>query len=230
MVKEKILLHPTIQEIDELGDMVVISAVPQQRIHARDLVRSVEPPHALVRFSPAYSLADVLKSVATSGPVHSHQVFQQASLLLVRYQSNESAYLAYGGILPGPIFVTSGTYGLDLTDSISQRLEKLSLSSLPPPKLNEWNLAALARMAPLNLPKFVGPLRTDYAPRSPVPSMSGIDKDDERMTSQVERVRDETGSPRDDGSFLPLDPQVSSLRRPTAASPSYSFTSMPCTV
>ena len=89
MVKEEILLHPTKQEIEELGDMLVISAGTQQRIHARDVVRSVEPPHALVRFSPAFSLADVLKSVATFGPVHSHQLFEQAGLLLVRYQSNE---------------------------------------------------------------------------------------------------------------------------------------------
>ena len=91
--------------------MLVISAVTQQRIHARDVVRSVEPPHALVRFSPAYSLSDVLKSVATFGPVHSHQLFQQAGLLLIRYQSNESAWLAYGATRPRPIFVTSGTYG-----------------------------------------------------------------------------------------------------------------------
>ena len=99
--------------------MLVISAVTQQRIHARDVVRSVEPRQALVRFCPAYSLPDVLKSVATFGPVHSHQLCQQAGLLLVRYPSNESAYLAYGATLPWPIFVTSGTYGLDLTDSIS---------------------------------------------------------------------------------------------------------------
>ena len=104
MVKEEILLHPTIQEIEELGDMLVISAVTQQQIHARDVVRSVEPPHALVRFSQAFSLADVLKSVSTYGPVHSHQLFQQAGLLLVRYQSNESAYLAYGATLPRPFF------------------------------------------------------------------------------------------------------------------------------
>ena len=81
MVKEEILPHPTIQEIEELGDMLVISAVTQQRIHARGVVRSVEPPYALVRFSPAYSLADVLKSVASFGPVHSHQLVQQAGLL-----------------------------------------------------------------------------------------------------------------------------------------------------
>ena len=100
MVKEEIPLHPTIQEIGELNDMLVISAVTQQRIRAGDVVRSVEPPHALVRFSLAYSLADILKSVATFSPVHSHQLFQQAGLLLVRYQSDKSAYLAYGATLP----------------------------------------------------------------------------------------------------------------------------------
>ena len=41
MVKEKILLQPTIQEIEELGDMLVISAVTQRRVHARDVFRSV---------------------------------------------------------------------------------------------------------------------------------------------------------------------------------------------
>ena len=94
MVKEEILLHPTIQKIEELGDMLVILAVTQQQIHARDFVHSVEPRHALVRLSPAFSLAAVLKSVATFGPVHSDQLFQQAGLLLVGYHSNESAYLA----------------------------------------------------------------------------------------------------------------------------------------
>ena len=108
--------------------------------------------------------------------------------------------------MPGPIFVTSGTYGLDLTDSISQRLEKLSLSSLRPPALNESNLAALAPMALFHVPEFVVPWGTDDAPKSPVPSMSGVDQDDERMTSQVKRARDEAGSPPEDGSFLSSDP------------------------
>ena len=219
MVKEEILLHSTIQEIEELGDMLVISAVTQQRIHARDVVASVEPPHALVRFSPAFSLVEVLKSVATLGPVHSHQLFQQGGLLLVRYQSSESAYLAYGATLAGPIFVTSGTYDLDLTDSISQRLEWLSLPSLPPPSLKESNLAALAPMAPFHLPEIVGPSRTDDAPKSHVPSMSGVDQDDERMTSQVKRSRD--------GSFLSSHRWLFFLHCPDAAPPPYSFTSMP---
>ena len=112
LVREEILLHLTIQEIEELGDMIAISGVTIQRIHARD-VGTVDPPHALVRFSPAYSLPDVLKSVATRSPVYSHQPFQQAGLLLVRYQSDESAHLAYGATRPGPMFLTSGTFGLD---------------------------------------------------------------------------------------------------------------------
>ena len=45
-------------------------------------------------------------------------------------------------------------------------------------------------MAPLNLPEFVGHLRTDDAPKSPVPSMSGIEHNDEQMTSQVKRVQE----------------------------------------
>ena len=203
MVKEDILLQPTIQEIEELGDMLVISVVTQQRIHARDVVRSVEPPHALVHFSPAFSLPDVLKSVATFGPFHSDQLFQQAGLLLIRYQANESAYAAYGATLPGPVFVTSGTYELDLVDSISQRLDILRLSTLPQPALNESNLAALSPMSPLDLPNLIGPTRTDDAPKSPAPSMHGLDHDDERMTGQVKGTRDESAavSPTDHDPF-----------------------------
>ena len=61
-------------------------------------------------------------------------------------------------------------------------------------------------MAPFHLPEFVGPSRTDDAPKSPVPSMSGVDQDDEGMTSQVKRARDEAGSPPDDGLFLSSHP------------------------
>ena len=199
MVKEDILLQPTIQEIEELEDMLVISAVNHQRIHARYVVCSVEPPHALVPCALAFSLPHVLKSVATFGPVDSHQLFQQAGLLLIRYGANESPHAAYGATLPGPIFVTSGTYKLDLVDSISQRLGKLRLSTLPQPALNKSSLATLSPMSPLGLPNLIGPTRTDDAPRSPVPSMHGLDHDDEGMTGQVKRTRDDSaaGSPTD---------------------------------
>ena len=192
MVKEDILLQPTIQEIEELGDMLVISAVTHQRVHARDVVRSVEASYALVRFSPAFSVPDVLQSVATFGPVHSHQLFQQAGLLLIRYQANESAYAAFGATLPGPVFITSGSVSMDLTTSLTDRLERLRLAPLPPPQLNESNLAAIPPMSSLNIPDMI---RTapDLSHVFPLPSIQGTDQEDDRMTGQVKRSRGDDG-------------------------------------
>ena len=116
-----------------------------------------------MHLSPTFPPPDVLKSVATFRPVHSHQLFQQAGFLLIRYEANESAYTAYGVTVTGPVFVTLGTYALDLVDSVSQRLDELRLSTLPQPALNESNLAALSLMSPLDLPNLIGPTRTDDA-------------------------------------------------------------------
>ena len=81
------LIKPTVQEVENLGDLICVSAHTQQRVFGSEMARVVEPPFTLVRISPAFSVKDVLKSAASFGPVESHQFFQQSGILLVKYQS-----------------------------------------------------------------------------------------------------------------------------------------------
>ena len=74
MVKYEILLQP-IQEIENLGDLLIICATTHQRLRPKDVVRTVQPPHVLVLFSTSFSVADVLHAVSVFGPVTSHQLF-----------------------------------------------------------------------------------------------------------------------------------------------------------
>ena len=161
MVKDEILLQLAIQEIENLGDLLVISATTQQRLRAKDVVRTVQPPHVLVRFSPSVSVADVLHVVSVLGPVATHQLFQQAGLLLVSFQAPQSATAAYGSTLPGPVFLTSGSLADNTALSLEERLQRLDLTSLPTAALNECNLAAV----PTALPSFSLPdIRMDLPP------------------------------------------------------------------
>ena len=135
-----------------------------QRLRAKDVVRTVQPPHVLVRFSPSFSVADVLHAVSVFGPVATHQLFQQAGLLLVSFQAPQSATAAYGSTLPGPVFLTSGSLATDTALSLEDRLQRLDLSSLPTAALNESNLAAV----PNALPSFSLP---DIHMESPPPRL-----------------------------------------------------------
>ena len=83
------------------------------------MVKVVEPPFTLVRFSLTFSVRDVLKSATSFGPVESHQLFQPSGILLVKYQSTDSAALAYGAILPGPVYFTSGNVDQDTDVSLT---------------------------------------------------------------------------------------------------------------
>ena len=163
MVHEPMLVQPTVQEVENMGDLICISAHTQQRVFAREVARQVEPPYALVRFSPAFSVPDILQSVACFGPVASHQIFQQSGTLMVKYQSLDSARIAYGATLPGPVYVTSGSESLDATLPLATRLEKVSLVEMPHAVLNETNLAAV-RLKDFSVPDL------NSHPRSPVPS------------------------------------------------------------
>ena len=164
MVHDPMLLQPTVQELENLGDRICMSAHTQQRMFAKEVDKVVEPPYALVRFSPTFSVKDVLKSAASFGPVESHQLFQQSGILLVKYQSADSATLSYGAILPGPVYFTSGTASKDTTLSLVERINRIDMAAMPPPKLNEANLAA-ATLPDFTLPNILS------ASRSPVPSI-----------------------------------------------------------
>ena len=87
MVHDPMLIQPAVQEIENFGDMIVVSATTQQRMIARDITRNVSPPHVLIRFPPTLAIPDVLRSSGTFGPVETHQLFQQSGMLLVKYQS-----------------------------------------------------------------------------------------------------------------------------------------------
>ena len=73
-----------------------------------------------------------------------------------------------------------------IESKLTDRLERLRLAPLPPPQLNESNLAAIPPMSSLNIPDMI---RTapDLSHVSPVPSIQGTDQEDNRMTGQVKR-------------------------------------------
>ena len=143
MVHEPMLMQPTVQEVENLRDLICLSAHTQQRVFAKEVANVVQPAFTLVCFSHTFSVKDVLNSTAGFGPVRSHQLFQQSGILLVKYQSTDSAALAYGAILPGPVYFTSGIADQDTNVSLTERLPRVDLAAIPPPKLNEANLAAV---------------------------------------------------------------------------------------
>ena len=161
MVHDPILHQPTVQELENVGDLRCVSAYTQQRIFAKELDKVVEPPYALVRFSPTFRTNDVLKSAASFGPVETHQLFQQSGILLVKYQSVESATLSYGAILPGPVYFTSGSAEKYTSLSLTERMKRVDLAAMPPPKLNETNLAA-AVLPDFALPDIQSATRSWY--------------------------------------------------------------------
>ena len=78
MVHEPMLIQLTVQEVEDLGDLICVSAHTQQRDFAKEVAKVVEAPYTVVRFSRTFSIKDVLKSAASFGPVESHQLFQQS--------------------------------------------------------------------------------------------------------------------------------------------------------
>ena len=75
MIHEPMLIQPTVQEVENLGDLICVSVHTEQRVFAKEVAKVVEPPFTLVRFSPTFSVKDVLKYAASFGPVQSHQLF-----------------------------------------------------------------------------------------------------------------------------------------------------------
>ena len=144
MVHDPELIQPAVQEIQNLGEMICVSAHTNNRVFAKDFSREVDPPYSIVRFPPTLDTRDVIISAVTFGPVDSHQIFQQSRLVMIKYQANQSALTSYGTTLPGPVYFTSGSSEKDVQMSITDRLERVRLASLPNPRLNEANLAAVS--------------------------------------------------------------------------------------
>ena len=155
MVHNPMPIKPAVQEIECLGKMICVSAHTNNRVFARDFFREVEPPYAIARYPPTLDVRDVLKSAPPFGPVESHQVFQQSGFLMVKYQAVQSAATAYGATMPGPIYMTAGDADRNITISLTDRMEKVKLISLPQPvpKKNEiW------RQPPVTCPNLTSPI------------------------------------------------------------------------
>ena len=55
----------------------------------------------------------------------------------MKYQSNDSAALAYRAILSGPVYFTSGNADNDTNVSLTERLGRVDLAAMPVRKLNK---------------------------------------------------------------------------------------------
>ena len=165
MVHDPMLIQPAVQEIENLGDMMCVSAHTNARIFAKDFAREVEPAFPIVRFPPTLDTRDVLLSAAAFGPVEDHQMFQQSGLVMVKYQATQSAVASYGATLPGPVYLSSGNTSKDVNMSLADRLEQVRFAPLPDPFLNEANLAAATNaLSEFQMP-HINPAHTP----SPVP-------------------------------------------------------------
>ena len=84
MVPDPMLIQPAVQEIENLGEMICVSAHTNNRVFAKDFSREVSPPYVIARYPPTLNVRDVLKSAATFGPVESHQIFQQSGQVMLK--------------------------------------------------------------------------------------------------------------------------------------------------
>ena len=159
MVHDPMLIQPAVQEIENLGDMMSVSAHTNASIFAKDSAREVAPHFSIVRFPPTLDTRDVL-------PVEDHQIFQQSGLVMVKDPATQSAVASYGATLPGPVYFSSGDTSKDVNMSLADRLEQVRLAPLPDPFLNEANLAAATNA----LSEFQMPdINSAHTP-SPVPT------------------------------------------------------------
>ena len=148
MVHDPMLIQPAVQEIENLGEMICVSAHTNNRVFAKYFSREVSPPYVIARYPPTLDVRDVLKSAATFGPVESHQIFQQSGQVMVKYQALDSAITAYGATMPGAIYFSSGNSSNDLITSLSDRMERVKLIAFPQPALTEANLTATTEPVP----------------------------------------------------------------------------------
>ena len=151
IVHDPMLIQPAVEEIENLGEMICVSAHTNNRVFAKDFSREVRPPYVMAQYPPTLDVRDVLKSAATLGPVESHQIFQQSGQVMVKYQALDSAITAYGATMPGPIYFSSGKSSNDLIMSLSDRMERVKLIAFPQPALTEANVTAATEPVPLHL-------------------------------------------------------------------------------
>ena len=148
MVHDPMLIQPAVQEIENLGEMMCVSAHTNNRVFANDFCREVSPPYVIAWYPPTLDVRDVLKSAATLGPVESNQIFQQSGQVMVKYQALDSDITAYGATMPGPIYISSGNSSNDLVTPLSNRMERVKLIAFPQPALTEANLTAATEPVP----------------------------------------------------------------------------------
>ena len=148
MVHDPMLIKPAVQEIENLGEMICVSAHTNNRVFAKNFSREVSPPYVIARYLPTLDVRDVLESAATLGPVESYQIFQQSVQVMVKYQALDSAITAFGATMPGPIYFSSGNSSNDLVLSLSDRMERVKLIAFPQPALTEANLTAATEPVP----------------------------------------------------------------------------------
>ena len=148
MVHDPMLIQPAVKKIENLAEMICVSAHTNNRVFAKDFSRGVSPPYVMARYPPTLDVRDVLKSAATFGPVESHQIFQQSGQVMVKYQALDSAITACGATMPGPIYFSSGNSSNDLIMSLSDRMERVKLIAFFQPALTEANLTAATEPVP----------------------------------------------------------------------------------
>ena len=168
MVHDPMLIQLAVQEIENLGEMICVSAHTNNRVFAKDFYREVSPPYVIARYLPTLDVRDILKSAATFGPVESHQIFHQSGQVMVKYQALDSAITAYGATMQGPIYFSSGNSSNDLVMSLSDGMERVK----PQPTLTEANLTAATESVPeFRIPDIASVTQPAAMPSAP-PSRS----------------------------------------------------------
>ena len=72
MVHDPMLIQPAVQEKENLGEMICVSAHTNNRVFPKDFSREVSPPYVIARYTPTLDVRDVVKSASTPGPVECH--------------------------------------------------------------------------------------------------------------------------------------------------------------
>ena len=61
MVHDPMLIQPAVQEVENLGEMICVSAHTNNRVFAKDFSREVSPLYVIARYPPTVDVRDVLK-------------------------------------------------------------------------------------------------------------------------------------------------------------------------
>ena len=58
MVHDPMLIQPAVQEVENLGEMICVSAHTNNGLFAKDFSRKVSPPYANARYPPTLDVRD----------------------------------------------------------------------------------------------------------------------------------------------------------------------------